>query len=161
MSVNRISIDITEARETAITEKTNELARAAEDLEVVISREEFNSLPKVADGRIPFVEKAAEYAVSNPEHVPAVLNVAEFQKDVKLFVALRRLIRPLRQLLDRLESAMTVAGSEAFYAARDYYKLVQLNAKMGVPGAQAIYEDLKRLFEQTTRGAARKEEEEE
>ena len=63
------------------------------------------------------------------------------------------MVRPLRQVLDNLENAMAVSGSEAFHAARDYYKMVQLNARLGVPGAQAIYDDLRPLFEQKPKPA--------
>lgn len=148
MSVNRLSLDITDEQKAQVTNDTNKLSASTQGFNVVIGQEELKSLPKISDGRIPFVQKVADYSVSNPEHVPAVMDVPEFQKDVKAFLALREMARPLRQILEKLETATSVAGSEAFYSARDYYKMVQLNAKMGVPGAQAIYEDLKRLFEQ-------------
>ena len=147
MSANRLSLNITDAQKAAVATDTGKLAASTEGFNVVISKEELKSLPKIADGRMPFVQKAADYSVSNPEHVPAVLDVPEFQKDVKAFAALREMARPLRQILEKIENSMNVAGSEAFYAARDYYKMVQLNAKLGVPGAQAIYDDLRRLFE--------------
>jgi hypothetical protein len=151
MSVNRLSLDITDAQKTQVANDTNKLAASTEGFNVVISKEELKSLPRIADGRIPFVQKCADYCVSNPALKPAVLDDAEFQKDLKAYLALREMARPLRQILERLETAMAVAGSEAFYSARDYYKMVQLSARMGVPGAQAVYDDLRQLFEQPAR----------
>ena len=147
MSVNRLSLDISEAQKTDFSKASADLANATENLTVVIEKEELRALPKIGDGRIPFVQKAADYCVSNPEHLPAVTNVPEFQKDLKAFLALREMVRPLRQILGNLENALAVSGSEAYEAARDYYKMVQFNAKLGVPGAQAIYDDLRQLFD--------------
>lgn len=147
MSVNRISLDITDAKKAEVSSNISKLAASTKELEVVVTKEELDSSSKIADGRISFVQKAADYSVSNPEHRPVVLDNEEFQKDVKTFLALRELARPLRQIVEGIETSMTLAGSEAYFAARDYYKQVQLNAKMGVPGAQAIYDDLRQLFE--------------
>jgi hypothetical protein len=151
MSVNRISLNITEAQKAQVATDSGKLAESTQDFNVVIPKEELDSMPKIADGRIPFVQKAAYYSTANPEHKPLVLDNDEFQTDVTAFVDLREMSRPLRQILEKLDTAMAVAGSEAFYAARDYYRQVQLNAKMGVPGAQAIYEDLRQLFEQSAK----------
>lgn len=153
MSVNRISLDITDAKKAEVSNDTAKLAASTQDFNVVASKEEVKSLPKIADGRIPFVQKSADYAVSNPEHVPTVLDVPEFQRDLKAYLAFRAMTRPLRQILEKLETSMAVAGSEAWYAALNYYKMVQLNAKMGVPGAQAIYDDLRSLFEAKSKPA--------
>lgn len=151
MSVNRISLDITDAKKAEVSSNASRLAASTKELEVVVTKGELEGSPKIADGRIPFVQKSADYSVSDPEHRPMVLDNDEFQKDVKTFLALREMARPLRQILEGIETSMAVAGSEAYFAARDYYKQVQLNAKMGVPGAQAIYEDLRQLFEQSGR----------
>ncbi len=147
MSVNRLSLTITEAQKQAVADASTDLANATKGFNVIIDKEEVKSLPKVADGRIPFVQKCADYSVSNPEHLPATADVAEFQKDLATFLAMREMVRPVRQTLENLENTMAVSGSEAYQSARDYYKMVQLNAKLGVPGAQAIYDDLRQLFD--------------
>lgn len=148
--INRLTLDITDTQKSGIASKTTELADLTKDFETEISKDELKSLSQIADGRLPFVEKSADYAVSDSEHLPAIVDVAEFQKDLKTYKDLRELVRPLRQILGNLETSMAVAGSEAWSAARAYYKMVQLNAKMGVPGAQAVYDDLKILFESKT-----------
>jgi hypothetical protein len=150
MSVNRLSLDITDAQKATVATDTNKLADSTEGFNVVIDKEELKSLSKISDGRIPFVEKVTQYIVSNPEFLPPFADVPEFQKDFKAFKDLREMSRPLRQILDKLETSMMVAGSEAYDTARNYYKTVQFQAKMGVPGAQTIYEDLRQLFEVKT-----------
>jgi len=148
--INRITIDVSATVKKDVSDKADEISVLIEPFETDISKDDLKSLSQIADGRLPFVEKSADYAVSDPEHVPAIVDVAEFQKDVKAYKDLREMVRPLRQILNILETSMAVAGSEAWAAARAYYKMVQLNAKMGVPGAQAVYDDLRVLFESKT-----------
>ncbi|CAN5473259.1 hypothetical protein BH10ACI1_BH10ACI1_23500 [soil metagenome] len=147
MSVNRISLDITDAQKAEVASDTSKLINSTKDFNIVVTKEEIKHLPKMADGRLPFTEKAAEYSVSNPEFLPPHADVPEFQKDLKTFKDTREIARPVRQIADNLENTMTVSGSEAYDAARDYYKTVKFHAEMGTPGAQTIYEDLKRLYE--------------
>lgn len=147
---NRLAIEITDTVKKDVTDKADEIKVLIEPFETEIAKDDLKSLSQIADGRLPFVEKCSDYAVSDPEHVPAIVDVAEFQKDLDAYKDLREMVRPLRQILSILETSMAVAGSEAWAAARAYYKMVQLNAKMGVPGAQAVYDDLRVLFESKT-----------
>jgi hypothetical protein len=45
-----------------------------------------------------------------------------------------------------VEDTIMVAGSEAYHAALAVYHNVQTAAKQDIPGAKAIYEDLKNRF---------------
>ena len=148
MIENRISLDITAAQKTDISAATVGLDAVTKALSIVIDKEEIKSLSKLGDIRIPFVEKVAQYAVSNPEFLPPFADVPEFTTDFKAFTDLREMMRPLRQIIDNLENSMTVSGSEAWDFARNYYKTVQFQARMGVPGAQTILDDLRILFDQ-------------
>ena len=147
MSINRISLSITDAQKQTVLDAATNLADATTNFNVVIEKEELKSLSKLGDARIPFVEKVVQYAVSNPEFLPPFGNVAEFNTDFEAFKDIRELVRPLRQILDNMENSMAVCGSEAWDFARNYYKSVQFQARMGVPGAQTIYDDLRPLFE--------------
>jgi hypothetical protein len=147
MSQNRLSLDITDAQKTEFNKASSDLANVAKNFNVVIEKEELKALPKISDGRIPFVEKCVEYSLSNPEFLPPFADVPEFQKDLQAFKDIRELARPLRQILDNIENSMMVSGSEAWEAARNYYKSVQHHARLGVPAAQTIYDDLRGLFD--------------
>jgi hypothetical protein len=61
MSVNRLSLDITDAQKLDVSKASTELTTATKPFNIVVDKEEVKSLPKVADGRIPFVQKAADY----------------------------------------------------------------------------------------------------
>jgi hypothetical protein len=144
---NKISLDITSAQKTAVEDAKDALALAVKGFEIQVEKEEVKALPKISDGRIPFVEKVSQYAVTDPQFLPPFADVPEFTKDFQTFKDIREMVRPLRQILDNMENSMYVSGSESYLFALNYYKTVQFNAKMGVPGAQTILDDLRPLFE--------------
>lgn len=147
---NKISLDITSAQKTAVNNARIALADAVQPFEIQVDKEEVKALAKLGDGRIPFVEKVSQYAVTDSQFLPPFADVPEFTKDFQTFKDLREMVRPLQQIIDNLENSKMVSGSESYQFALTYYKNVQHNAKMGVPGAQTIYEDLRRLFENKT-----------
>jgi len=54
--------------------------------------------PKMGEKTVSFVSKALEYSKDNPQLVPPYLDVAEFDKDMKLVEQLQGLLRPLKQI---------------------------------------------------------------
>lgn len=147
MITNRVSITITDAQKADVNKKTGDLAIATNDFRVNIDRDTLKSLSTIADGRIPFVEKVAYYAVARPEFLQPFADVAEFQLDFKAYKDLRDVVRPIRIIVNDMTNAMRVSGSEAWYFALNYYRSLQFHAKMGTPGAQTILDELRALFE--------------
>jgi hypothetical protein len=70
-------------------------------------------LAKVSDYAIPFIEKVAQYVVSNPEFIPLFGDAGEFSKDFTLFRDTREFLRLLSQLVSNLEDTSVLSGSEA------------------------------------------------
>src|SRR4051812_20400578 len=100
----------------------------------------------MGDKTLAFVKKSLEYANSYPNLIPAFLNVAEGQKDYALSRDLYTIFQKINALNRALEDTVMVAGSEAYEAARIFYKSVQNAAQSNVSGSSAIYEDLKTRF---------------
>lgn len=61
---------------------------------------------------------------------------------------LRPLVVMVEQLLHQIEDTMTMAGSEAYIASLSFYNLAKDAAKRDIPGAKAVYEDLRLRFPQ-------------
>ena len=114
---------------------------------VSLTPEQRKELPKMSDKSTPFVEKALSYAASEPKLFPAYLDVEELKKDVNAVAALTTIYRSLAQLTEQLNDTITLAGSEAYVAALAFYNSVKQAAKMNVPGAKTIYDDLKKRFD--------------
>tara|TARA_R110002020_G_scaffold70934_1_gene183740 strand:+ start:219 stop:695 length:477 start_codon:yes stop_codon:yes gene_type:complete len=104
-------------------------------------------LTKMADATLPFVEKAAEFASTDPQFNPPFLEVDEMKKDLDAYKQLKPFMTALEQLLDEFKYTISLTGAEAYDQARIYYNSVKYAAKMGVPGAQAIYDELRKRFE--------------
>jgi hypothetical protein len=52
----------------------------------------------------------------------------------------------IKQLEEAVEDTIMAAGSEVYHAALAFYHNVQAAAKNDIPGAKAIFEDLKTRF---------------
>jgi len=70
----------------------------------------------------------------------------DFTVDYNYFSNLRPLVNQLEQLLQNAEDTMLLAGSETYIAALSFYNSVRDAAKRDVPGAKAVYDDLKVRF---------------
>ena len=113
---------------------------------IALSNDDRQTLPKMGDNNLPFVQKALDYAESNAQFVPAYVDVPELQVDVEAVSALLDFLRPLQQVYSNLNDTIMLSGSEAYVAALAYYNSVKLATKMKVPGAEAIYNDLSQRF---------------
>jgi hypothetical protein len=147
MKENRISLSLSDADKTAINEAIQKLNTLLAPKLITLSKEDKKRLAKISDDAIPFVEKVAQYAASNPEFVPNFLDAGEFEKDFSAFKDLRGFGRLLTQISQNMDDTSTLAGSEADEFARMFYASVAQAAKLGAPGAQAIYDDLRPRFE--------------
>lgn len=147
MNENRISLSISNTDKTQIMQAISALAALLQPLLIALDADGRRSLAKMSDGSIPFMQKVAQYVDSNPEFVPAFVDVAEFKKDLQTFLDMREILRPILQLVGNLEDTSILSGADAYDVGRAYYKSVKQGVKMNVPNANAIYEDLKPRFE--------------
>lgn len=102
------------------------------------------------------VDKTNAYSLANPQLCPSYFNQAEFAIDFNDYQNLRPLVVMVEQLLHQIEDTMTMAGSEAYIASLSFYNSAKDAAKRDIPGAKAVYEDLRLRFPQPY---ARKKEE--
>jgi hypothetical protein len=145
---NLISLNIPEEQLTQIQAHVTGLTTILSPHLKTLSGREIQGLHKMGDNSIPFVEKSLEYARTNPEFLPPYIDVDEFKIDFQGAKILSSIYKPLAQLIKALLTSMILCGSEAYGVALAYYNSVKQAAKMNVAGAQFIYEDLKKRFEQ-------------
>ena len=103
-------------------------------------------LPKMGSKSVDFVSKTLNYANSNPQFKPAFVDIDDFSQDVSAFSLLRSLQQPMSQIADMLDDSLAFSGSEAFKAGLAYYQSIKTAAKMNVPGAATIADDLAARF---------------
>ena len=149
---NRVSIVIPPEVKQAVLQKLTEVDELLKPFLIALKPEERKALPKMADGSLPFVSKTLGYVKTDPQFVPAYLNIPELEIDFNAVLDLTEFTHLCYKLRDGLKDTIVLSGSEAYVASLSYYNSVKNAAKMNVPGAKAIYEDLKKRFENMGRG---------
>jgi hypothetical protein len=144
---NTISAEIPAATITEAKTKTEEIRTLLADvLTTNLTAEDRQNRLKMGDKTIAFVGKTLEYAANNPALVPTYLDLDEAKKDYALVTATMSVLQGLDTLLRGLEDTQMVAGSEAYDAALIFYASLKGACRSNVPGAQAIYDELKKQF---------------
>ena len=103
-------------------------------------------IPIMGDKSIPFVDKAYEVAIRNPELFPDVLDVEELSRDLALTKQLKRILDVLKPFTEMVSDTYYAAGSEAFGAALAVYQIAKVGVKLGKPGCDSIVAELSKRF---------------
>ena len=107
---------------------------------------ERRTIAKMGEKTLSFVEKAHEFALQNPNLAPPFLDMAAFDTDFADAHNLWTVLLASQQLHENLDDTTMVAGSEAYQAALIFYNSVKMAARQDIPGAKAVYEELKKRF---------------
>lgn len=143
---NKINFEIPEEIATQASGKLQEVITLLTPYLIALTPDERHSLPKMSDKSLPFVEKCLDYCNSDPQFAPAYLDKAGLVADMKVFKQLTPLYRMILQLESNLSDTCMEAGAESYAASLTYYNSAKQAAKMSVPGAKPIYDDLSKRF---------------
>ncbi len=143
---DKINYSISPEVITQVTAKLNEVATILKPFLIALTPTERHDLPKMSDGTLPFVQKCLDYCQSNPEFAPSYLDFSGLMADMKVYSQLMPIFRLAEQLENKLNDTTMEVGAESYISALSYYNSVKMAASMNVPGAKAIYEDLKKRF---------------
>lgn len=144
---NKINFTIPEEVITKVTKCITDMNTVLKPYLIALSPEERQALPKMSDGTQPFVEKAMGYTSSAPEYAPPYMDAEGLRMDMAVHSQLTPLLRRVNRLVDGLDDTTMQAGAESYICSLMYYNSVKMAAKMDIPGAKAIYEDLSKRFE--------------
>jgi hypothetical protein len=148
---NKINFNIPDEVITEVSEGLAIIVNRLQPYLIALTPEERHDIPKMSDGTIPFVEKTLAYAQSSPQFAPPYMDVEALLMDMKAHGQLIPLLRTVKQLCDGLDDTTMEAGAESYVNALNYYNSVKQAAKMNVPAAKAIYDDLMKRFERKSR----------
>ena len=77
---------------------------------------------------------------------PGYMKLEELEKDATLYTQLGPLVTRVMQLGEQLLDTQILAGSEAYVTALMIYRLAESAAKVGLPGADTLYQTLCQRF---------------
>jgi hypothetical protein len=119
---------------------------------VALTPEERRTLLKMGDKTLAFVEKAHDFAVANPSLVPPFIDMDAYDVDFTDAHGLWTLLNSISQLYENLSNTIMVSGSEAYQTSLVFYNTIKIAAAQDVPGAAAIYEELRVRFPGNKKG---------
>jgi hypothetical protein len=124
-------------------ERLNELIRP---YGTVVSVNQKRRLSKMGIKNTGFVERAAQYSVSNPEFLSAYMDGDEFRGHVENSRNLLSIRTKAKVLFDTINDTFVTEGSKAFQSARVYYGNTQTARRDSIPNAVPINEDLEKRY---------------
>ena len=148
-----IVVTLTPAQKTAIVAKIAELAGLL-DFTIGLSDAGRRALLKLGEKSVGFDEKVASYMASRPDLVPGYVNLATLGQNRAARVDVADLLRQVGDVWQRLSDTELKLGNQIYKPELAFYSSAQEAAKHGVPGAQAIVDDLKTRFAGQGRHAA-------
>ena len=149
---NLIDVNLDQGTKDSILQ-TIQASKSTMPFLIKLSDADRKSLQPIDDGRKPFVEKSIDFASRNPELDPGSGMLQTAPNDLSLYSFLATVENQLLQLLEMVRDTKQAAGSEAYDVARFIYMKAKMNVKMGIPGSQAIVDELGKLYKQTATSA--------
>ena len=143
---NQIDIVIPASVITDVTTKLQEIKAAMAPYIFPLTVEQRETLPKMGDKTVAFVQKSLDYSDTNPEYAPGYFDKGELIDDLNATKALAPINGLAQQIASDINDTMMMAGSEAYTMSLVYYNSVKNAAKTGQASAKPIYDDLKERF---------------
>ena len=140
-----VVVTITPAQKTAILAKISDLAGLI-TFGVGLSDEQRQKILKLGTKTVGWDEKAASYMAGHPELIPAYVDMAALTQSRQVRVDLGDLIHAALAVVQKLTDTQMVLGNQILKPELAFYNSAQEAAKHGVPGAQAIVDDLGSRF---------------
>ena len=114
-----------------------------------LTKAERKSVPNISNERYPFVQRAIQnHGPNNPNLVSGFAGTqAEAANDLTFYDQVENFIGQLQQVIEIYQDTQQVAGSESYTWTRALYNTAKEAAENQVPGADAVVDDLSKLFE--------------
>ena len=143
---NRISLNLPAEEAEQVKKLFAQIGQILASRLINLTPDERIQLPKMGDKSIPFVAKGLEYLKVAGTPAPSYVNPVELEVDYNAFETLRQIRQVAQPIVDMLDDTMLLCGSEAYVSVLAFYTYLKGAAKMNVPGAKTILEDLSARF---------------
>jgi hypothetical protein len=140
-----VSVVITPDQKAAILAKIADL-NAAMSFLIGLTDDQRKKMLKMGDKTVGFEQKCASYMASRPDLVPSFVDVNQLSQDRAAWADVADILRALLDAYQRVDDTDMVLAHQIYLPDLSFYQNVQMAAKRNVPGAQAIYDDLKARF---------------
>jgi hypothetical protein len=129
-----------------IQDLLNQVKELMSPYAVALTPSERHSMPKMGEKSVAFVDKAHDIVEQNRQMCPPYLDIDAFNVDYEDANGLWALQNIATQVQEIISDTAMAAGSEAYQASLAFYNYIKIAAAQNVPGAKAIYEELRTRF---------------
>ena len=147
MSQNLISATLSAEDSAAVLESLSD-AKSRLSFLVNLQPADVNSLLKMGNGYLPFIEKAYQVVIAHPEILPGVFDRDEFIRDYNLLSQIRPILNLINELAESIQKTNIAVGNDLMVGALDVYSAVKQN-KNKVPGLAVTADELGEFFKKS------------
>jgi len=140
-----VVVNITPAQKAAIIAKIAELA-ALITFGIGLSDQERHDMLKLGTKTVGWDEKAAGHMATRPDLIPVYVDTAALAQNRQVRLDLGDILHALNNVVQTLSDTQMKIGNQILKPELAFYNSAQEAAKHGVPGAQAIADDLGERF---------------
>lgn len=145
LNLNRISAVLSDADLTAAEQLIDDCQNLFPFL-TELDGEDIRNMVHINVNNHRFVEETLAVMNYVDLVMPPHVDLAEIERDIKLYDQLDQFIVRLEQFLKLLKNTAALAGSEAYVNSLFIYKLISAYAEASVPGAAVAHERLSQRF---------------
>ena len=147
MPVNKIDIVFTDPQVAAIAAAITAITTNFPFAQNLTEAEKDNK-QTIDDRRYPYVQRTIEIHALNPRFVSGFKGtLVNAQTDFTLFNQLENFKQQLLSVVNKISETQDVAGVELYDFMLDVYDMAKKGDEGNEPGAKAVVDDLKTLFE--------------
>ncbi len=134
-------------------EEVQKLTAAIAEIENVLRGKTVNLTPderrqygSIAEQNKLFVNKSKELMDAHPQHVPAFLDKAEFDRDYAARRQIDDVYNRLQRITEQLGDTKVLLDHDNYTAALTYYRYVKFLARTNAPGSSSMEKELQQFF---------------
>lgn len=148
MPFNKVNVQMTAAQLAAVQAGIDAILNNLPS-KFNLTVKERNDLPNIADERYPYAKRGVKnHAVANPALVSGFAGTtANATTDFNYYDQLENILLQVLKVVEIVKDTQHVAGSEVYAWLRELYRSAKAAADNQVPGADAVADDLGKLFE--------------
>lgn len=143
-----VSATLSQADYDAIMAALDDILDRISPFAIDLSPEERQALMKQGPKSLQFVEGIRTLATQNPDAVPSVVDMAEFNKDAALCAQLYAINTKATTVAEKLSDTLMATGSDCMTASLTIYRVLRA---LRLAGLDANLTDLGRRFERIAR----------
>lgn len=124
MAYANLSVVITDAQKTEVLNHLQGLKNAL-NFFISLSDEERKKMRKVGTKRSAYVKDVLAVAKQNTQHIPASIDLIEFEKDAKLYLDLSEIVIAFLSFYEGLQDTLMASGNESIQTGDQIYAILK------------------------------------